>query len=409
MRGYGAPVPRTVTLTVVDPDGRPLGELAPFEVPVPYWQEVAGIVTEARERFGIEVTILRIVTTGAGLESSDGGPVTYLAEAGTIPPGTPSFAGPATVDDRSPDHRAAYAQPGGPAATLRWAASALDEPVLRAEQQRTWNLSSIWRLQTRTGVFWLKEVPWFFAHEGATLRLVASWRPGLVPTLVAADGGRLLLADAPGEDLYGAGADIRDAIATDLHGLQVEAVDRIDDLLAIGVPDRRGSVLAERLAAHVAAYAPGDALLADYADDLPGIFAEAAACGLPDTLVHGDMHPGNVHGTGTGTGERVILDWGDSVVGHPAYDIATLTRGVSTPDADRLTAAWSARWRARVPGSDPDRALALLRPVVALRSAAIYADFLAGIEPAEHPYHAEDIPRWLAVTRRLLEAEPARA
>ena len=78
---------------------------------------------------------------------------------------------------------------------------------------------------------------------------------------------------------------------------------------------------------------------------------------------------------------------------------------MSTADADRLVAAWSARWRASVPGCDPDRALALLRPVVALRSAAIYADFLAGIEPSEHPYHKPDVPHWLAITRGLLEAE----
>ncbi|RQX47938.1 aminoglycoside phosphotransferase family protein, partial [Micromonospora chalcea] len=54
------------------------------------------------------------------------------------------------------------------------------------------------------------------------------------------------------------------------------------------------------------------------------------------------------------------------------------------------------RWRTDVPGSDPHRAVDLLRPVAPLRLAAVYAMFLAAIEPGEHPYHVHDVPAALA-------------
>lgn len=114
----------------------------------------------------------------------------------------------------------------------------------------------------------------------------------------------------------------------------------------------------------------------------------------PTTALGCDLHGGNAIG-GPG-GRRVILDWGDCVVGHPAIDILRLSDSSSPDEAAALVAAWAAWWREAVPGCDPLTALALMRPVHELRHAAVYADFLANIEPAEHPYHATDVPECLA-------------
>jgi hypothetical protein len=43
----------------------------------------------------------------------------------------------------------------------------------------------------------------------------------------------------------------------------------------------------------------------------------------------------------------------------------------------------------------------LLRPVAALRNAATYAHFVANIEPAERPFHASDVPYYLALAAEL--------
>jgi hypothetical protein len=92
----------------------------------------------------------------------------------------------------------------------------------------------------------------------------------------------------------------------------------------------------------------------------------------------------------------VILDWGDCVIGHPAIDIIRLTESLPADQAVTVQSAWSDWWREAVPGCDPQTALALIRPVYELYYASIYADFLAGIEPSEHPYHADDVPAGLA-------------
>ena len=96
----------------------------------------------------------------------------------------------------------------------------------------------------------------------------------------------------------------------------------------------------------------------------------------------------------------VVIDWGDSTVGNPAFDILRLCDDVDPAAATDLRASWAARWRAAVPSSDPDRAIDLLRPVAAVRAAAAYAEFLSRIEPSEHPYHAADVPHWLDVARQ---------
>ena len=54
------------------------------------------------------------------------------------------------------------------------------------------------------------------------------------------------------------------------------------------------------------------------------------SCGVPDTLVHGDFHPGNVGGPAD---DHVILDWGDSFVGNPLIDELAFTQPLGPDDA----------------------------------------------------------------------------
>ncbi|RZU73542.1 phosphotransferase family enzyme [Micromonospora kangleipakensis] len=380
---------RTLTLVLVDPAGQPLGALPPYDVPEPWWQEVGSVVAEARRRHALDVAVLRLLA--ADRPEPPGGHLTYLgqvAERPTVPLDLVSV-------DLSPHPlRAPWAEPGGPARSLAWATAQLHRlgrPATVVAQQRTWNLSAIWRLDGDHGTAWLKQVPDFFRHEAAVLRWLGHTAPGTAPTLLADDGsGRVLLDHVPGEDRYAAGVEERAGVAADHHAIQVRAADDVAALVAAGVPDRRGPALARWIRAALAPHdvSTVDGLLAGLDDRLD----EVRRCGLPDTLVHGDLHPGNVRGDGE---RRVIIDWGDAFVGHPAFDILRLTEALDPATAGPLLAAWAARWRADVPGCDPERAVTLLRPVAPLRLAAVYAMFLAGIEPSEHPYHAGDVPACL--------------
>ncbi len=120
---------------------------------------------------------------------------------------------------------------------------------------------------------------------------------------------------------------------------------------------------------------------------LPERFAAIAGCGLPDSLVHGDFHPGNVRGR---PGRFTILDWGDSGVGHPMLDQLAFGQRMDAADRAAAEREWARQWRTVIPGCDADRAAALLRPVAALYGGAVYDRFLDNIEPDEHCYHAGD-------------------
>jgi hypothetical protein len=389
------PPPRLVTLVLCRRDGTVLGALSPFEVTVPWWQEVGPIVEGARSEHGIDVTVLRLLAAGAN-EFSAGGPVAYLAEVDApIDLSLQPWTGDPNAEE---ELRSSWARPGGPAADLAWADAALAEGGSRrtgpAQQVRSWNLSSLWRLPTAEGAAWLKVVPPFFAHESAVLSRLD---PELVPKVLAASGPRLLLAEEPGEDQYEAAAPAQLHMIGMLVTLQVQWMGRTDELLAVGAPDWRASALEAPLADLVRRSADDldlgvvtrlNALLAD----LPARFVRIADCGLSDTLVHGDFHRGNVRGTGD---DLVLLDWGDSGVGHPMLDQAAFLDRLPDDDRAAVRAEWSRRWRAAVPGCDPDGAAALLAPVAALRQALIYRVFLDGIEPTERIYHAHDPVIWL--------------
>jgi len=342
-----------VTLQLVDGT-----VLAPFEVGYPWWQEVRGVVSGARKQFGLDIAVLRILQTEPG--RTNGGKVTYLVEpVGSDDPG------------RDDDHplRPDYAKPGGPARTMRWAGAALGCPITKVLQQRTWNLSAIWKLETERGVFWLKQVPRFFFHEASIVGYLGQ------PPLIAADGqGRMLLADVPGEDLYDAGFEVHRAIAEDMVRIQLRALES-------GPPPGLPPMLS-----------------LEPQSWLPERLARVREAGMPDTLVHGDLHSGNVRGSAE---ERTIIDWGDSFWGQPGFDILRLTERLSKEEAVLLIAHWAKLWREAVPGCDPQAAVEALRPVAALRNAAAYAYFLANIEPTEHPYHAGDVPFWLGEAQRI--------
>ncbi|HEY7272451.1 MAG TPA: aminoglycoside phosphotransferase family protein [Actinoplanes sp.] len=384
---------RTVTLVLLDAGAGLLGALPPFDVDVPWWQEVDVVVDAARARHGIGVQVLRLLTADG--PHPPGGHVTYLAQTGDRPP---HGLTPVDVDLSPQPHRAPYAEPGGPVASATWAVqtlAALGTPGAVAVQQRTWNLSAIWRLDVDGApVAWLKQVPAFFAHEAAVLGLVAGVAPGLAPPLLAAGpDGRMLLAHAPGEDRYGAGPEFRAMVAEDVHPVQAHFVGRAASLLAAGVPDRRDP--GPWLTAAAEPYRDRIPGVAQLIDRLPERLRAVAACGMPDTLVHGDLHPGNVRSDGTA---RVLMDWGDATVGHPALDILRLTGDLPHDEAGPLIAAWAKRWRSTAPGCDPERAVDLMRPVAALCGAAVYADFVARIEPSEWPYHADDVPAALTAS-----------
>jgi hypothetical protein len=396
------PPERHARLVLISSGGTVLGQLAPFPVATPWWQDIAPVVRGARQHHDIEVVVLRLLE--AELAAPPGGTVTYLAQVAASVPAEPW---PGRLDDHP--LRLPYARLHGPAADLAWADSVLASEGLvrtRAEQVRTWNLSSLWRLEAGERAFWLKVVPPFFAHEGALLARLAG---KAVPALLAHEAGRMLLPELPGDDLHGAPVAVLTRMISLAVDLQASWIGRVDELLALGAADFRAvslpaafGRLVEREASALAP--PQRAALHEFVEQLPGRMSDIASCGIPEALVHGDLHPGNFRGSDEAL---ALLDWGDAGAGHPLLDQAAFLQRAPRDALAGLRAHWNELWRARIPGCDPGRAARLLGPVAAARQALIYRRFLDAIEPAEHPYHRADPAGWLVRCAVLLREESA--
>ncbi len=397
---------RLATLVLADPTGRVLGALPEVAVDVPWWPEAWPLVDAARSRTGVEVTVLRLLDAPDSPVPA-GGRVAYLAETTARPDGlvalSPDDPLRLLAEDDHP-RRAPWARPAGVSSTLDRADAALAAAgrprTGPARQVKTWNLSSVLTLPTAGGPVWCKSVPAPLAHEGAVVSLVAAAVPGLAPPLLGAwpeAGGAatVLLGDVPGEPRWAAGTAELVALVGRWVDAQAALAGAVDELADAGVPDRR----AEPLLAGVRALAARPDVRADLTDDeltaldrlvgrLPQLLAELARRGLPDTLVHGDMHPGNWVGE---DGERArLIDWGDSVLGHPAFDALTLLERTPAEAHDEVREAWSAAWRRHRPGADPEGALRLAAVPAALRAAGVYRAFLDAIERTERRYHDRD-------------------
>lgn len=438
------PPPRLATVVLVDASGRVLGALPPFTAATPWWQDIEPVVRAVEAVHGLRITVLRLLD--AERPRAHGGAVSYLAQVAatgedgdvdgdshgdapvTLPPLLQPWPGRLTEQPL----RHGYARLGGPQADLAWARRTLRAQGLvprgRPVQVRSWNLSSLWQLPTETGPVWLKVVPPFFAHEGAVIAALAAAvdvhagtdadadagtdadegpDADAVPRPLGHTGARLLLAHIPGVDGHDASLPQRLAMVDRLVALQARWIGREPELLALGVPDSRaaalGPAIAELVARHADALAADErVLLARFVAGLPARWARLASCRLPDTLVHGDFHAGNVRVDGA---RLTLIDWADSCIGHPLLDLSAFLDQTPAAQAAGVRAHWHAAWQRAVPGCDPDRAARLLAPVTAARRALIYQGFLDHIEPAEHAYHRLDVPEWLLSTAQALRDE----
>jgi hypothetical protein len=334
--------------------GRFLGVTGPFPVDIPWWSEVEPVIGRLEGLLGVPVLVLRLVDVDGGVGGRDGH-VTYHVEA--LRPPAPGVLDQRPVDQGLLNGHEAFRSPWARAAGLReildWATGTLGEagrPVTGpVEQRRTWNLAGLFRLPTARGTAWLKTTPHFAADEATVAGAFARIDPGLVATLLGSGEHRVLMEHIPGEDCWGASAETVTAdgpVAQELSAQQLTVAQELTD---------RWDLLAK--------------------------------CGLPDTLVHGDFHPGNWRSDG---GPPVVVDFADAHWGNPVLDGLRVQDFLPESRRAQAARAWVDAWKARVPGADPERALALAEPLAHLIYAVRYQEFLDGIEPSEQPYHRGD-------------------
>lgn len=270
----------------------------------------------------------------------------------------------------------------------------MDRPLT---QRKTWNLSCVLTARTTSGPVWFKAVLPFLADEGVVMAHVARVDAHLTPVVLSHDPTRraILMRHVTGEDQWGlVDAGVIGEMLERWVAVQAALVDDAAPLLAAGVADGRPD--ATSAGVRSALDAPGaraslsvgevDALAA-MADGLPRLLAGIEACGLADTLVHGDLHPGNWRRAGR---VLTLLDWCDSRVGNPALDVRAFVERLPDPaQQERARSGWAQAWRWRVPGCHPERA-GLIGPVSELCAAMTYQRFLEHVDETERAHHRHD-------------------
>jgi len=258
---------------------------------------------------------------------------------------------------------------------------------------KVWSLSAVLRVPCDPAPVWFKASCRHFHAEPALTRLVVDMLPEHAPPVIAVDEDRgwLLMDDMPGADEEheeappaGMGAAAGRIAAT----LQLRSLEHLDDIEAAGVPVRG---LAETmhgfdevLATSVElAELTADELAAARAlrDDVHAVVEQLASLGLPDTLVHGDLHPGNIAHDGD---SLVLYDWSDAAVSHPFLDLVHLSHRLPDDEAVRARAAYAEVWRAAYPGVDLDRAVELAAQVNPLFQMVSYEQIYRDQEDASY-------------------------
>ncbi|MEZ4737072.1 MAG: phosphotransferase [Caldilineaceae bacterium] len=288
---------------------------------------------------------------------------------------------------------------------------------------RPW--SALARVPTNHGLVYFKAPAPEFRYEAALTQALARRRPDCTVQLLAVDLARgwLLSADA-GPTLH----DASPSTAQLAHWpkllalcveLQLALAAHVPELLAMGVFDRRLALFPqlynELMAGHEnlrvglepgltqTEYARLRALRPWVADAC----AQVAAVGLPETLVHEEVHSSNV----LFNGDRFIfIDWSEAIVGHPFFLLLVTMRATAArlelaedgPEMIRLRDAYLEPWTAFATRKTLLTALAVANRLSMATRALSWHHGTGSLSQRYKAAYAESVPNWL---RDFLNAE----
>jgi len=279
-------------------------------------------------------------------------------------------------------------------------------------QLRAWPSSCVLHVRAERGDCYFKAVPESLRRECAVTEYLAHHFPDAVPCVIAAEPERrwLLMAACAGCKLEEA-TDVAlwERAAAQYARLQVACVPRVHELSAIGCAWRSLDTLAQALgplSSDPAVLRPGevDGLSASEIERLQALVPllqqrceQLATYGIPCTLEHGDLWPGNFlidHHT------CVIIDWEDVAIAHPFFSLAPLSVGLSQSGLSspavrgRFERAYLAGFAEMAPPARLRMALRLAAPLSFLDMAIRYRQQPPSVVRL-HPWMRDLVPQTL--------------
>ncbi|AFY58350.1 putative aminoglycoside phosphotransferase [Rivularia sp. PCC 7116] len=194
---------------------------------------------------------------------------------------------------------------------------------------KTWGISCILRVSTNHGNLYLKEASTLplFCNEPVVTKELAKLFPEHIPTVLSINSERhwMLLADF-GEPIgRKSPVKIKKDVYRLLAQIQIKSVEHIDNLLNVGCLDRRLEKLASQIDSlfndEIVLFQLKEAeikQLQTLAPHLKSLCSQLADYKIPQTLVHGDLHLGNV---ALNKDNYLLFDWTDSCIAHPFFDM----------------------------------------------------------------------------------------
>jgi hypothetical protein len=401
------------------------GALPRFDTDDRHTADVDHIDAAVEARYGLRATVLRSLLHG---DVRDG--VVERAHELEVHGGTDGalvWRAARSVDPRDDADRAVldawrapfevahgrdWMAPGWYARACAWIEAALHRAGLGAvatvRQLRAWHSSCVLRVDYGDATAYFKAMPDDGAEFAVTVWLAEQFAHHTAP-LIAADPARrwLLLGACAGRNLEAVGDVAAWAAAARHYGaLQLACITRIEDLRRAGCATRSLQALPAAVAAlagdegalRAGVDGLNDAELAALRSMVPRIAmrcAELTAIGVPDSLEHGDLWPGNVFVDGDA---GAIIDWEDVAIAHPFFSIAPLIVGLgnagmaTAPNVARLEREYARAFEPLVAAADVRRAIDLAAPLCFLDMAARYRAQRGSVMRL-HPWMRDLVPR----------------
>lgn len=309
-----------------------------------------------------------------------------------------------------PELRPPWAREGWLQAATQW----IDEQLLELNYQRlspvecikSWGISCVLRVNTSGGNIYLKEastLPLFCNEPVLTVEL-ANLFPVHIPNVISIDNQRhwMLLADFGQPVGRNAPIKVQKDIYRVFAQIQIKSVQYIDKLLSVGCLDRRLDWLATQIDVlfndeiALSQLQPEEIeQLKNLNPHLKNLCSQLASYQIPQTLIHGDLHLGNV---AFYQDNYLFFDWTDCCISHPFFDMIELffySKNKPSSKLKDLQKEYLVQWTAYEPMSRLLEAWKIAKPLCALHHAVSYQYIVACLEPRAKQELSNALPRFL--------------